>query len=577
MGVAATTAAAAACGAHRSMRTCCRTCSNAATVRAAFAALWPLLLGFAHRDAGAGRAELAQGRAAAVQGEAPLVIALDLSSAVLANDLPPSRLLQARAKLATLAEATRGRAGRAGRVRRRRLHRRAADRRCRQRRAVPRFADAGRDAGRRQQRRACDRVVGALAETGGLRAGRHPRARRPRRRRRAQRRRGRPARGLSRLGARTRQRCRRCLSQRDRAASPTRDWMPDRCRRWRPPAAAVMRRCSADDGDLAALGVLDASALRERDGQGRQVRGLARRGLLAVAAADAAGAARVPSRRHVRGGAAVRVPAVAPRRVRPTKARLWRRADQVEHARMQAGARRLSQAGLRRRGEGMAIASRRRCRLQPRQCAGAGRALRGCHRRLRPGPAPAAGHGRCRGQQAGRRGGDEAQAAAVAATQWPRQAAADPAERQAERRQAGPAGQFRCAIAAVAEAGRQRIEQPEPAAADDAQSQDNGTGQTQPPNPRSPRNRPMPSSNARPTPSSARACSRRCRAIRRASSKRRTARRSKAGPRARKARPSARSASANEAWLRRVPDDPGGLLRAKFRLEYERRQETGEH
>ncbi|MDN5782497.1 MAG: VWA domain-containing protein, partial [Luteimonas sp.] len=33
---------------------------------------------------------------------------------------------------------------------------------------------------------------------------------------------------------------------------------------------------------------------------------------------------------------------------------------------------------------------------------------------------------------------------------------------------------------------------------------------------------------------------------------------------------------ANEAWLRRVPDDPGGLLRAKFQLEYERRQKTGE-
>lgn len=29
---------------------------------------------------------------------------------------------------------------------------------------------------------------------------------------------------------------------------------------------------------------------------------------------------------------------------------------------------------------------------------------------------------------------------------------------------------------------------------------------------------------------------------------------------------------ANEAWLRRVPDDPGSLLRAKFRLEYQRRQ-----
>jgi Ca-activated chloride channel family protein len=33
---------------------------------------------------------------------------------------------------------------------------------------------------------------------------------------------------------------------------------------------------------------------------------------------------------------------------------------------------------------------------------------------------------------------------------------------------------------------------------------------------------------------------------------------------------------ANEAWLRRVPDDPGALLRAKFQLEYERRQARGE-
>jgi len=32
---------------------------------------------------------------------------------------------------------------------------------------------------------------------------------------------------------------------------------------------------------------------------------------------------------------------------------------------------------------------------------------------------------------------------------------------------------------------------------------------------------------------------------------------------------------AHEAWLRRVPDDPGGLLRAKFQLEYERRQQEG--
>ncbi|MDX1550100.1 MAG: VWA domain-containing protein [Lysobacter spongiicola] len=32
---------------------------------------------------------------------------------------------------------------------------------------------------------------------------------------------------------------------------------------------------------------------------------------------------------------------------------------------------------------------------------------------------------------------------------------------------------------------------------------------------------------------------------------------------------------ANEAWLRRVPDDPGGLLREKFRIEYERRRMGG--
>ncbi len=33
---------------------------------------------------------------------------------------------------------------------------------------------------------------------------------------------------------------------------------------------------------------------------------------------------------------------------------------------------------------------------------------------------------------------------------------------------------------------------------------------------------------------------------------------------------------ANQAQLQRVPDDPGALLRAKFRLEYERRQGRGQ-
>jgi Ca-activated chloride channel family protein len=30
-----------------------------------------------------------------------------------------------------------------------------------------------------------------------------------------------------------------------------------------------------------------------------------------------------------------------------------------------------------------------------------------------------------------------------------------------------------------------------------------------------------------------------------------------------------------EAWMRRVPDDPGSLLRAKFQLENERRKREG--
>src|SRR3546814_19954110 len=43
-----------------------------------------------------------------VEGGAPMVVVLDMSGAMLANDLPPSRLLQARAKLATLLQQRRG-------------------------------------------------------------------------------------------------------------------------------------------------------------------------------------------------------------------------------------------------------------------------------------------------------------------------------------------------------------------------------------------------------------------------------------------------------------------------------------
>jgi len=30
-----------------------------------------------------------------------------------------------------------------------------------------------------------------------------------------------------------------------------------------------------------------------------------------------------------------------------------------------------------------------------------------------------------------------------------------------------------------------------------------------------------------------------------------------------------------EAWMQRVPDEPGDLLKAKFQLEYERRRQEG--
>jgi Ca-activated chloride channel family protein len=61
------------------------------------------------------------------QASAPLLVVLDLSSRITATDLPPSRLLQARAKVGELLRA-RQRAGRPGGVRRRCLHRGAADR-----------------------------------------------------------------------------------------------------------------------------------------------------------------------------------------------------------------------------------------------------------------------------------------------------------------------------------------------------------------------------------------------------------------------------------------------------------------
>src|SRR3546814_2803492 len=66
------------------------------------ASLCALLLGFAIAVLAMAGPSWRTGEQPLLQGEAPLVVVLDMSGAMLANDLPPSRLLQARAKLATL-------------------------------------------------------------------------------------------------------------------------------------------------------------------------------------------------------------------------------------------------------------------------------------------------------------------------------------------------------------------------------------------------------------------------------------------------------------------------------------------
>ena len=65
-------------------------------------AVWMGALGYAVAVFALAGPSWRQGEQPLFQSRAPLVIALDLSSAIAASDLPPSRLLQVRAKLATL-------------------------------------------------------------------------------------------------------------------------------------------------------------------------------------------------------------------------------------------------------------------------------------------------------------------------------------------------------------------------------------------------------------------------------------------------------------------------------------------
>ena len=70
--------------------------------KAARGALWMGALGYAIAVVALAGPSWRQSEQPLWQSQSPLVIALDLSSSIAASDLPPSRLLQARAKLATL-------------------------------------------------------------------------------------------------------------------------------------------------------------------------------------------------------------------------------------------------------------------------------------------------------------------------------------------------------------------------------------------------------------------------------------------------------------------------------------------
>jgi Ca-activated chloride channel homolog len=290
---------------------------------------------------------------------------------------------------------------------------------------------------------------------------------------------------------------------------------------------------------------------------------VARRGLLAAAAVDAAGAAGVPSRRG------------AGRCCLPALCLPWAPAHATEAA--------PGGDGLWRQRPGGACALARGIQAYRRgDFAAAERAWRGLD-----GPEAAynrgnalartgryedaiaaydqalrveAGHGRCAGQPA----------AVLAAMQRQPPPGPAPGPRAGRRRQGQPK-----AAARATPGGRARRS---PAA---MPRQASAVAPSQPNSPATPtRHRSRAAdSQAQGAPmrqaQAMRACSRRLSAGRTAGARRRD--QSGAGP-CRRAETAAEREQrlANEAWLQRIPDDPGGLLRARFRLEHERRLQQGD-
>ncbi len=205
-------------------------------------------------------------RSRRIENRSGLVVVLDLSAAIDAADLKPSRLARARFEIADLLERAARRADRPRRLCRRRLHRHPPDHRQRDDRLAAGGARQRPDAGAGQPHRSRPRTRRRLAAAGG--AARRRRVaphRRQRCRSRQNRRRG-PATAAGRLppfGARRRHagrgadspRRRRLSCRRRGSVSPSRPCRRAPCSSWRQrgagstggcaPTTATCRRCSA--------------------------------------------------------------------------------------------------------------------------------------------------------------------------------------------------------------------------------------------------------------------------------------------------------------------------------------------
>lgn len=319
----------------------------------------------------------------------------------------------------------------------------------------------------------------------------------------------------------------------------------------------------ADDGDLRALGVLEAQEAQDTDGPAGAVRGGVRLDdgywlllpLLALAAlafrrGGALGAVllalwlpglALPPPVHAQARTVDAAPAEAPR------GSLWRRADQAAHQRLRAG------VDAYRAGEHAAAAA-------------AWRGLPGADAAYNLGNALA----RAGQYQEAVDAYDEAlrRAPGMADAVANRQAVLD-----AMQQQPPPSGQQQDPSASSRQQGRAPPEQPPSGQQDqDGRGEEGEPQDGDPP----PQDAPHEADATADDPQSQQAADEAQRqsmdeALERAERAAAETRDADAQETA-ESREEREQREANEAWLRRVPDDPGGLLREKFRLEHERRQ-----